>query len=489
MTFTKVSLKLKGLAVVVCLLAFELAVFGLLYRQVEQAEKEAIHAVKLEEIAAHTEKLGRVLWESRRALNKYLIERDQGSWDAYTRLCDELPITVSWLKGQNEFTDQQKELLGQIEEKIKQCRIWLLSSKAKVEGMSPSESIQFLNNRENGILPVYQTLINDIIALGKLTDKQLEAGPETERKHREEFRRVIFAGIFINIVIALALALGFTRNITNRLRLMVENTVRLKESKALLEPVGGGDEIASLDSAFHKMAGDLAEAQRVKQAFVAMVSHELRTPLTSVRGFLELLSMGALGEVSKPIVEQSDRVHANVERLIKLINDLLDLEKMEAGKMQMAPEMISLNAAVDRSLDSVREQCKKNSVEIKVDNCDFQVFADDDRLEQVLVNLLSNAVKFSPGGSTVRVEAFGQNDFVEVRVIDRGRGVPEAHRQKIFETFQQVDIEDASKRGGTGLGLPVCKLIVEQLGGSIGVESAAEGGSTFWFRLMRNEPT
>lgn len=481
----KFSLKLKGLAVVVCLLVFELTIFVFLYMQVEQAEKEALHAVRLKEIAAHTEKLGRVLWESRRTLNKYLLERNQSSWDEYSRLSDQLPRTVDWLKAQNEYTENQKALLLQIEGKISQCRNWLLSSKTKVDNMSASESLQFLNSRENGILVVYQTLINDIIALGKLTDKQLESAPVAQRKHREEFRQVIFAGVIINVIIALALALLFIRSITNRLKLMVENTCRLKESKELLQPVGGADEISSLDAAFHKMAAELKEAQRMKQAFVAMISHELRTPLTSVGGFLELLSMGALGEVSKPIVEQSDRVHANVERLIKLINDLLDLEKMEAGRMKMAPCLVSLQAAVDRSLQSVAEQCRTNSVAIEVQNCDFQVFADDDRLEQVLVNLLSNAVKFSPPESKVRVEASSRGEFVEVRIIDQGRGVPQEQQERIFERYQQVDVQDGSKRGGTGLGLPVCRLIVDQLGGSIGVESSAGKGSTFWFRVLK----
>jgi signal transduction histidine kinase len=165
------------------------------------------------------------------------------------------------------------------------------------------------------------------------------------------------------------------------------------------------------------------------------------------------------------------------------------LEKMEAGKMQMAPELTSLNASVERSLDSLSTLCQNNEVQIKVGNIDFTVFADADRLEQVLVNLLSNAVKFSPANSEVIVEAESFDDFIEVRVKDSGRGVPSQHKVAIFERYQQVAIADAAKKGGTGLGLPVCKLIVEQLGGSIGVDSVENGGSTFWFRLLKKEPT
>ena len=482
------SLRMKGLAVVLVLLVFELIIFGCLYVQVEQAEKEARREGQLKEVVAHTEKLGRVLWESRRSLNGYLTNRDQTSWDNYTRLSGELPNTVDWLKAQPDFSEQQKILVLQIEKKVNQCLTWLITSKEKIDAMTPVESIEFINNPRNSMLMVYQTLISDIIALSKLNNQQLAAAPKEQQRLRESNRSIIFAGMAVNIIFAIALAIFFTRSITDRLKLMVQNTVRLKESKELLPPVGGRDEIASLDGAFHKMAADLAEAQRVKQAFVAMISHELRTPLTSVRGFLELLSMGAMGEVSKQIVDQTDRVHANVERLIKLINDLLDLEKMEAGKMQMAPELTSLGGAVERSLESVSAVCQNNKVQIKVLHVEFTVFADADRLEQVLVNLLSNAVKFSPACSEVTVEAESFDDCVEVRVKDRGRGVPSEHQVAIFERYQQVAADDAAKKGGTGLGLPVCKLIVEQLGGSIGVDSVQNEGSTFWFRLLKKEP-
>lgn len=483
------SLRTKGLAVVLVLLAFEIVILGCLYLQIEQAETEARHEEKLKDIAAHTEKLGRVLWESRRQLNRYLSERDQASWDAYRRLSDELPPTVDWLKAQGDFNNEQKLVLLRIEKKLNQCLSWLLASKTKMDSMSPSESIEFLNDSNNSMLMVYQTLINDIIHLSKLTDQRLEQGPFEQRRLRESNRRMIFAGVIANIVLVIALSVIFTRNITDRIKIMVLNTILLKQSKELQAPVSGRDEIASLDAAFHQMACDLAEAQRVKQAFVAMISHELRTPLTSVRGFLELLSMGALGEVSKQAVEQSERVHANVERLIKLINDLLDLEKMEAGKMQMSPESISLNAVVEQSLESVTELSKKGEVQIQVEPFQLDVFADADRLEQVLVNLLSNAIKFSNKNSKVFVSAEPEGDFVRVSVKDSGRGIPSDQQELIFERYTQVDIKDGSKKGGTGLGLPVCKLIVEELGGKIGVHSKENQGSTFWFLLPIGDPS
>lgn len=486
MKSASMPLRLKGLAVVLSLLFIEFAIFGGLLNQIEQAENEARHQAQLKEIASNTEKLGRVLWESRRALNHYLMARDQSSWNAYTRLSEQLPQTINWLKTHADFDSAQSKLLNEIEAKLNKCLNWLAQSKTKVDQMSPSESIEFLNNPENSILMVYQTLINDIIRLGKTTDEQVKGGPQQQQRLRESNRQWIIGGLAINVIVAMVLALLFTRNITDRLKIMVENTNHLRQSKSLHPPVGGGDEISSLDAAFHKMSDELLEAQRVKQAFTAMISHELRTPLSSVRGFLELLSMGALGDVSSRITDQSERVQANVERLIKLINDLLDLEKMEAGKMKMAPEAVSLEAAVQRSLSSVEFLCETYKVKVEISNLNFTVFADENRLEQVLVNLLSNAIKFSPANEIVSVTARKEGQWVEIQVEDGGRGVPDEHKNSIFESYKQIEISDGTTRGGTGLGLPICKLIVEQLGGSIGVKNAAQQGSIFWFRLPAN---
>ena len=228
--------------------------------------------------------------------------------------------------------------------------------------------------------------------------------------------------------------------------------------------------------------------EKMKRDFVSTVSHELRTPLTSIRGSLTLLAGGALGDLPDEAREVVVIAERNTVRLITLINDILDLERVEAGKVELKREEVPLGVVVERSLESVRGFAEQQGVTLSAAPTEARVVADLDRLVQVLVNLLSNAVKFSPPAGTVAVEVVERDGHAEVSVRDQGRGVPAHRREAIFERFEQVESSDARQKGGTGLGLAICKAIVEQHGGKIGVTSAPGQGSTFWFRIPSKPP-
>jgi signal transduction histidine kinase len=230
------------------------------------------------------------------------------------------------------------------------------------------------------------------------------------------------------------------------------------------------------------------EVERLKKEFVAVVSHELRTPLTSVRGSLGLLASGALGDLPDDAKEVVAIAERNAIRLMHLINDILDLERLEAGRMPMNVSLHPLKHVFDRSLESVRAMADQQEVAIELVPTEARVLGDADRLVQVLVNLMSNAVKFSPRKSVVTVWAKDESGFVEVSVRDRGRGIPASHQEAIFQRFQQVESSDGRQKGGTGLGLPICKAIVEQHGGTLKVTSEPGAGSTFTFRLRSGWP-
>ncbi len=225
------------------------------------------------------------------------------------------------------------------------------------------------------------------------------------------------------------------------------------------------------------------EVERLKKEFVSTVSHELRTPLTSIRGSLGLLASGVLGELAADAQEVVSIAERNALRLIGLINDILDLEGLETGKMELRPRDEAAAALIARACESVHGLAVKLGVGLDARPTPARVWADGDRLVQVLVNLLSNAVKFSTPGGSVTVEAEEQGEWVTFRVTDRGRGIPRSHLDAIFERFRQVEASDAREKGGTGLGLPICRSIVERHGGTIGVDSEEGVGSTFWFRL------
>ncbi|HEY9681880.1 MAG TPA: PAS domain S-box protein, partial [Oculatellaceae cyanobacterium] len=225
------------------------------------------------------------------------------------------------------------------------------------------------------------------------------------------------------------------------------------------------------------------EVERLKKEFVSTVSHELRTPLTSIRGSLTLLSVGAMGALPEQVKKVVGIAERNTIRLITLINDILDIEKLESGKLDMVFDTISVSNVLERSSESVKAFAEQNGIKLELVPSAAQVYADGDRLVQVLVNLVSNAVKFSPKGETVTVSVEEIPNWIEVKVVDRGRGIPEKFKGLLFQRFQQVEASDAKKKGGTGLGLAICKGIIEAHGGTIGVESEEGKGSCFWFRI------
>ena len=221
----------------------------------------------------------------------------------------------------------------------------------------------------------------------------------------------------------------------------------------------------------------------MKDEFISTVSHELRTPLTSIRGALGLLSAGLLGEVSEKATSLLRIAVANSDRLVRLINDILDLERMTSGRAPLAFRRISLDELVRQAIDAMQPMADAEEVHLASDPNSVFVEADTDRLLQVLTNLLSNAIKFSPPRSTVRVVTVRASDGVTVSVIDEGRGVPSDKLETIFDRFQQVDASDSRQKGGTGLGLAICRTIVHQHGGRIWAEQNGSRGAIFRFFL------
>jgi PAS domain S-box-containing protein len=231
---------------------------------------------------------------------------------------------------------------------------------------------------------------------------------------------------------------------------------------------------------------ELKAADRAKSEFIATVSHELRTPLTSIRGSLGLVLGGALGEFPDKAKRMLDLASRNAERLAQLINDLLDIEKMSAGGMSFTVVSIAGDAAVEAAIAANEGYALRHEVSLRVaGRCVDTVQADELRLQQVFANLISNAIKYSPKGSTVDLSACVDGDSVRFSVRDHGSGIPEDFRERIFQRFSQADSSDMRARGGTGLGLNIARAIVEELGGSIGFDTSAEG-TTFFFCLPRH---
>ncbi len=228
-----------------------------------------------------------------------------------------------------------------------------------------------------------------------------------------------------------------------------------------------------------------AQAEAAKSEFVSLVSHELRTPLTSVKTSLNLLMRGAAGAVSEGVRDLLEIALRNLDRLIRLVDDLLDLSRIESGRVVTKLVPISVDEAAARAIDAVEAFAREQNVAIELGDSepDTLVMADADRLQQVIVNLLSNAVKFSPAGGRVELAWWEQADQAVLRITDEGPGIPADQLEGVFEKFRQLERSATRKYGGAGLGLAICRAIVEQFGGELWAESEEDRGSKFFVRL------
>jgi PAS domain S-box-containing protein len=248
------------------------------------------------------------------------------------------------------------------------------------------------------------------------------------------------------------------------------------------------DDSGQMESVF-SLVLDVTErhqVERMKDEFISIVSHELRTPLTSIYGSLSMLTSGLLDPQSAKGKRLLAIAVDSTDRLMRLVNDILDVERIESGTVKMVKAVWMVSELMEKAVDVVQPLADQAGIHLSVSNLGGQVWVDADRLIQTFTNLLSNAIKFSPPNSTVWFTSTKQDGRMLFQVRDRGRGIPPEKLGLIFERFQQVDVSDSRNNEGTGLGLAICRTIVQQHGGQIWVESVVGEGSTFSFSLPRS---
>ncbi len=301
-----------------------------------------------------------------------------------------------------------------------------------------------------------------LVARGEAIGIIAAGNPETRRPIREETRSLlrIFAG---------------------HAAIAIENT-RLYQSLK--------EHSATLEQRIAERTKELAEASRQKSRFLASMSHELRTPLHAILGFSEVLLDRFAGDLTPKQVEHVESIHASGKHLLGLINDLLDLSKIEAGKMVLHPEPCYLPQTLEDALTLVRSEAIRKGVGVGLEVAPEVglIEADPAKLKQILYNLLSNAIKFTPEGGRVTVQGRYLGSLVEVAVADTGIGIRPEDQKRIFGEFEQVDSAYARQVQGTGLGLPLTRRLVELHGGTLTLESADGKGSTFTFTLPLRLP-
>ncbi len=288
----------------------------------------------------------------------------------------------------------------------------------------------------------------------------------------------LIAGFAVLLSVALAAALIRTRKTVKQLRAQLAEATEEQRTK---------------DS----LLVQRSELDQIKDEFISTVSHELRTPLTAIRGALGLLSAGLMGAMDVKAQNLLRIAVTNTDRLIRLINDILDLERMESGRAPLAVWRCSFRDLAQQAIETMTPlgEAAHVRLELVMVAAPEAVFfdGDSDRILQVLTNLLSNAVKFSPSGSTVEIRIEATHDSVLLRISDQGRGIPIDKLDSIFDRFQQVEASDSRQKGGTGLGLAICRTIIQQHNGNIWAESNQQHqrgpGASLYVSLPRNSRT
>ena len=491
----KLSLKEKGIILVAIPLAIQFISAALLYWFLRTAESEA-------EIIEHSRKVtsealisAKYVYDAEFVLYQYIefkLKDLPGPTDHFGKNYDKLVNTmlphVKALKQLTVKPGEEREIVRQYVHCINNIVRTTNDLRNSLDHSIPLEQGAFALGTvmaySHGYLGTMSDLIDDFLRI----ERKNFGRDEKVIVMRALAGYLLWAFLAFDAVVVWWLMTNFNKDTVNRLNVLMDNTNRLAHQHPLNPLLGGHDEIASLDKVFHEMADAMEQAKKrekelleMKQQIMAMVSHDLRSPLTALQFTLELLKDRSYGELTEQGAERVKASSQSVDRLIRMINDLLDLEKLEAGKMDIQLKDVPMQVIVQRSIEAVEALAKARNITIAFPDTELEVLGDGDRLIQVIVNFLSNALKFSPDNSTVEVVCNHIENMVELRVNDNGPGIPEQHRQQVFERYRQL--EGKMKTKGTGLGLAISKLIIEMHGGTIGVDAAPTGGASFWFRI------
>jgi len=485
----------QGLLLVSVLLLLELVLLGTFNYLLNQSEAEKAAAERSRDIVFEGSELTKMIYDTGAALLAYGLTRNSLFAQRYENLIKTLPDEVRSLDQLADLTASDRESMRDIADSTNRAEVLMNKCKNIVDaGWGFGHTTELKQILQKQLNPI----VNDLVGhLARLTERH-RANESFKRQQIPQsemlLKRVIWFGIVFNVVIAWILIFAYSKRITDRLQVLNENTKLLAQGKSISAPIGGTDEIANLDRVFHDMVNTLAESkareqelERARREFINIVSHDLRTPLTSVQVILKLIPKEIDGALTKPGTTILQTAQEETARLINLINDLLDIAKIESGKLELTLHDTDIAQVLQNSVESIRALADKKQIAIDVQPTKLSVHADSDRLIQVLVNLLSNAIKFSEPQTKIVASILDEDTFVNISVTDQGPGVPLESQSRIFDRFEQAgsNRERTNGQSGTGLGLAICKMIIEGHGGTIGVDSDGKHGSTFWFRIPK----
>jgi signal transduction histidine kinase len=322
---------------------------------------------------------------------------------------------------------------------------------------------------------------SSIMLATQAKQKELEQLRLEEQRSSAALEYIVYGGFAVNLLLAAALAYFVIADFSRRLSILLENSQRLGKRLPMTEAPGENDELTALDTAMRDAADDLQQAFDFRASLMEMVAHDLRSPLQSSQISLEILTETSGDKLDERGFHLVEKLQANNGRLLAMIEDLLTIDRLDTGSLELDITDVSIRKVAADSVLTLGSLAAAAEVRI-INRCgEEKVMADTRRLSQVFNNIISNAIKYSPQQSDVEITSSIDGMQVVVTVIDQGIGMTSAECKRIFEKFYQAG--NAQKSKGFGLGLAICKLIIDSHGGTIGVDSSPNKGSRFWFSL------
>ncbi len=463
--------------------------WGLICYRISQAEQAAKKQAQFNEVLRHSQTVATSLSHYQYALGVWkdalMAEEDPSTYRAKVKDYElEMKEAVDWLSTNLNDYPKLKEQQKRIAAGQKRMFRLVHHIMQKAESMHSQIDIKgvlisfyFATNKER--MAWQAQLINMLEDETKVFSRL----PSNTSERQSLVLQSIIGSLLFNTIYAFVL-FTFLRGLKSRTLILVENTKRYLCLEPFLEPMQGDDELSLVDKKMHEMRDSIEAAQKERQAFLAVVSHELRTPLASILGPLELLGLGMMGKLQN---DETDKLHISedeLNRVLTLINDLLDLEKLESGKLKITCKTIYIDSVIEKAMVQVAKIISSKSEQIGIEfsaDSDAEVNVSPERMAQAIANLILNAVYASPPGQSVEIVVQESSGEVELQICDRGPGINAKLAPTLFERFRKSSDEEGQIM--RGMGLPIARHLVEAQNGKIGYRPREDGGSLFWIRL------
>ncbi|MBX9720081.1 MAG: HAMP domain-containing histidine kinase, partial [Candidatus Obscuribacterales bacterium] len=479
----KLTIATKGIVLVAVPLIFELVFVGVLVGTLKQSEGEIARELKYQSIIQNLSMVSRGMVSASSNMGNSDPSESEERFEV------EQERTYASMKKLNKMVATEPVLLANWDVFSKSVKI-VFENMHEYSKLSFDELIQRLSDDPEAIrhLQAEIDLLSSRAGNLVMQTRSMEQNLPNNDQQLAALNRNLSVSLLANIAIAIVLAVAFGFDIARRLKKLAENTSRVSRNLPPLPSLGGNDEIAQLDMIIHKMANDLHEADTQRKKLLSIVRLRLQNPLVVARESLSALIVEDK-EITDLARKWMGKAISQLGRLESLLNDLTNLDsQIESSQIELKLAQMSTEKIVASSIDAVQSLANKKEVKLSQAGPDLLCQADGERITQVIINFLSNALKFSPVGASVQVFVVDKDSQLEIVVKDEGPGVPAEMQSKIFERYEQTSREDATAKGGAGLGLNICKLIVQAHNGEIGVTSEPAKGSSFYLRLPKKGP-